>query len=560
MLLAAADTFDEEIPQLGLNAGMNVQFWLFNQKPRGDNIVAVLYRGKPTFYEVADPLLYRSLSRLNRPGRDWLIRLISLPRRVGQASVTLTADFMAANMFRDTLMGAVMSRHGFNPFIDSVRGLKSRVMADQNYRDFIANGGGFSSYFTDEGAFRTHLERFYTKKGINYRTVLDTPMKLVYALERLADATEMSTRLGEFRQATGRGEHPRHAAYSAREVSTDFAMRGDNPYLEFMYDTVLFLKAGMNGLDRTYRGFTKDPNRAAIAAKTAMLAAASAALYAYNRDNPAYQALEDWDKDTHWHLFVPKLDGGQHHFRLPKIWEVGAIASSAERTLEGVLEGQPAEAANHVRRAFVDLFKMEWVPQAVEPLYEVYGLNRNRFTKRPIETQAMQERQPWARYSAYTSPTMRALGEATRRAAARAANLTQQGRGASEGISQHVGGLRADLGGRRDERHVAGIAARPVPGVAALLPRSSGWDSLGQADAISHRASRCHPRSRGSASHHALPRQDQSPEPCRRDFGHADQPVISEHDQGTGRSSLLQGRAGDRSGGNRPPDASTACP
>ena len=110
---------------------------------------------------------------------------------------------------------------------------------------------------------------------------------MLYALERFSNAFEMATRLGEYKKARARGEHPRHAAYSAREVSTDFGMRGDSRVLGALYDTVIFLKAGINGMDRFYRGLAEDPNRGWIAAKTALLAAASAGLYVLNRDNPA---------------------------------------------------------------------------------------------------------------------------------------------------------------------------------------------------------------------------------------------------------------------------------
>ena len=83
----------------------------------------------------------------------------------------------------------------------SLIGLMSRLKSDPNYLDFVANGGGFSSYFTEEAAFKKHLERFYTRKGIDYKTVLDSPSKFFYAVERIADSFEMATRLGEYRKA-----------------------------------------------------------------------------------------------------------------------------------------------------------------------------------------------------------------------------------------------------------------------------------------------------------------------------------------------------------------------
>jgi len=195
-----------------------------------------------------------------------------------------------------------------------------------------------------------------------------------------------------------------------------------------MYDSVIFLKAGVNGVDRLYRGLAHDPNRAKIAAKTALIAGISMGLYALNRGNPLYDDLEPWDKDTHWHLFVPTpeaiqawsegrelppLDDRYIHLRFPKIWEIGGVASLAERSLERALDSQPEKIAGDAWRILRDVFRYEYIPQAVAPLYEL-AINRIRFLDRPIETQAMQERQPWARSGPGTSRTLRALGEAER--------------------------------------------------------------------------------------------------------------------------------------------------
>jgi hypothetical protein len=424
------------LDKMTADLGPFTEFILRGQAPQGGNIVAALENGKPVFFEVADPLVLRSLIGLNRPSKNWITKVLSLPKRLGQASITLTPDFMAANLARDTALGSIMSRSGFVPLLDSLRGIKSRVTQDQNYKDFIANGGGFSSYLVDEEAFTAHLEKFYTKKGINPHNVLNVPRKMFYALEVMADAAEMSTRLGEFRRARALGEHPRHAAYRAREVSTDFAMRGGGlrrghelhdkfddiaEGIGFMYDTVIFLKAAANGIDRTYRGFTQDKNKAAIAAKTGMLGLMSAALWYLNKDNPLYQDLEDWDKDTNWHFFVPKFDTPDdapvderfHHFRFPKLWEVGAVSSAAERTMEAIDKSTPLEGARNVANVALSTFGLEYIPQAFAPLYEVYS-NRNRFTGRPVEGMAQEAVQPWARSNTSTSQTLRTAGETVR--------------------------------------------------------------------------------------------------------------------------------------------------
>jgi hypothetical protein len=396
--------------------------------PRGGMVVAALHRGKPAYFEVIDPVLYRALTRLSRPRPHWFLRLIGWPRRIGQTTITLSLDFMGRNFVRDTLMSGIMSRTGFKPFKDSAVGLVSRVTTDQNYQDYIANGGGMASHLVDEESYRRHLSLFYQSKGINPSTVMNSARSFGRGLQIISESVEMSARLGEYKRAIEQGENPRHAAYLGREVSTDFTMRGDSDVLNWMYETVIFLRAAVVSWDRMYRGLADDPNRLRIAVKVGLLASASMGLALLNRGLPEYDDLEDWDRDANWHFFIPKPETLEawsrgeagpsegerfHHFRIPKLWEVGAIASMAERTIERLLDGQPEELAADFWRVFKTTFGVEVMPQAVAPFFET-ATNRNRFTGSPIESQAMVDLEPWARFRPGGSRTMQAFGEAQR--------------------------------------------------------------------------------------------------------------------------------------------------
>lgn len=397
-----------------------MQFWKFAESPKGSNVIAVMRQGKPEFYEVADPLLMRSMESFNRKPRHWLVGFLNGVRRIGQTSITMTPDFMAANFARSDLYAMAMTRHGYIPFVDGVRGLRSRLMNDPNYREYIANGGGFSSHLRDEDAFKAHLKRFYSSRGINPNTVLDTPGKMLYALETLGESIEIAPRLGEFASARQAGAHPRHAAYLGSEIGVDYRMRGDSEVMSFFYDSIIFLKAGMNGLDRFYRGMAHDVNHTQIAARVGALGLMSMTLYSLNRGNPQYEQMEDWDRDMHWHFFVPKKDAESlpenerwHHFRYPKIWEIGAVASVSERTMQNIMDSTPAKQVPDMARIAMDLFKLEYMPQAFGPIYEQM-LNRNRFTDRPIVPPHLEGIKPFAQATPYTSRALQDAGIATR--------------------------------------------------------------------------------------------------------------------------------------------------
>ena len=138
------------------------------------------------------------------------------------------------------------------------------------------------------------------------------------------------------------------------------------------------------------------------------MALLSAGLYLLNRDDPRYQDLADWDRDANWHFFV-----GDQHFRWPKIWEIGALSSAAERSAEKIIDGDPQGLGKDFARILGATFSINWMPQFAAPLYE-QATNRNSFTKAPIETPGMENVQPFLRSKPGTSETMKALGMATR--------------------------------------------------------------------------------------------------------------------------------------------------
>jgi hypothetical protein len=169
----------------------------------------------------------------------------------------------------------------------------------------------------------------------------------------------------------------------------------------------MFLKPALVSWDRLYRGLAHDPNKGAIAAKAGLMAMVSAGLYLLNRDDPRYADLPDWDRDSHWHFFI-----GDQHFRWPKIWEIGALSSAAERSTEKIIEADPLGLGKDFARILGATFNLNLMPQILAPLYE-QGANRNSFTKAPIETPGMENVQPFLRAKPGTSEAMKALGMAT---------------------------------------------------------------------------------------------------------------------------------------------------
>jgi hypothetical protein len=132
----------------------------------------------------------------------------------------------------------------------------------------------------------------------------------------------------------------------------------------------------------------------------------SLALQAKYQDDPDWKRREDWDRDNYWWF---KMGGTA--FRIPKPFEIGATGTIAERAWELMNDKEMTGARFGKRVADVlgQQFSLNPTPQIIKPLLDVYA-NKDGFTGKPIESDAMQKLQPEDRYGPNTSMTARFLG------------------------------------------------------------------------------------------------------------------------------------------------------
>jgi hypothetical protein len=415
----------------------------------------VMIKGKVKYFEVLDRMVLNALKGLQPSKRNPLLQgvagVLRLPKKIGQASITLMPDFFVANFARDTAMASIMTKAGYKPFITAISGMKSRIQRDPKYLEWLANGGDLGSYYRNEAIFRNRIQNFYKKKGINIRKVANTPIQMFRMLEELGSIIETASRLGEYKKSRDRGASIAESVYRSKEISVDFGKRGAyetglGSILDFLNETVMFLRPAILGLDRVYRGFAKDSNKRSIAIKTGMLAMGSMALALLNNTNPIYRTLEDWDKDTHWHIFIPTkryieyfLENGEFppnenilqsmgydpelgtvnpfftHWRLPKIWEIGSIASIAERVGINTVNGTlfDFDTAKEFTRLFLGNFRLNPIPQFALPIVEQIA-NKSFFTDREIVSPFERNLAPELQGGDTTSRTAQEIGKLTK--------------------------------------------------------------------------------------------------------------------------------------------------
>lgn len=346
--------------------------WSLGNAPRGQNIVSLVRGGEVFYYQVKDPLLYESLTMIHRRQPFAWLAPARAARHVLTAAVGLDPSFQVANIFRDTIHSAVVSHIGFVPVIDSLRGGAARIRdtfsqnGDPMWREFLRAGAGMSSVL--EAGGMSQVGRIEKKLGMNLAgRLIQSPKDMLAALQHAESTLEYATRVGAYRKLREQGVNRMEAAYQARDVSTDFAMKGTGKLLQFFTDTVPFLNAGLQGLYRTGRGASE--NLLSFLVKGSMITSASLALYLMNRDDDRYKQLTDYEKDLYWHFFI-----GDQHFRLPKPFEVGAFFGSVpERLLDSAINQNPAEFFERMGWIIQNQWRVNPVPQVVRPILTVYS-------------------------------------------------------------------------------------------------------------------------------------------------------------------------------------------
>lgn len=385
------------------------KLWMFagEEKPFGRDVMTVYFDGKPEYYRIKDPVLLRSIESISRkPIQNGVLKFFNSWRRLTQEFTTSSPTFIIRNGVRDPIASSVMTQTGNQHLTGAMRGLLSALREDQNYQDFIANGGGGGTLRPDE--WRTKVIDYAGKRGISARDIIALPADAVRALNEIGRKVELGPRVGEFIRAREQGHSAGHSSFLGREVTTDYAQHGDKPLVQLANSTIPFFSSMLASSDRFYRAVREPNQRAAAATKMGMVMLLSTILHALNQEDPDFDKLPDWDKNGYWHIPRGK---GAGWYRIPKAWEVGALGSIAERTYDSLTGSESTRDQSYARDVLSiakNLFNVG-LPVGVQQAYEQTA-NQLWYTGDPIEPHYLQqEHLPWDRATSGTSPTLRGL-------------------------------------------------------------------------------------------------------------------------------------------------------
>ena len=239
-----------------------------------------------------------------------------------------------------------------------------------------------------------------------------SPVRWLDALRKVGSYTESGSRIGEFAATYKPGdvESALAAALNAREVSTDFGMRGGSEAIQVLTRITPFLNPALQGLYKTARVLSGSDGKAAVA-KAAMLgsamALASMALALLNSGDDWYKRIEEWEKGTYWHF---KL--GEQVFRIPKPFEYGTFFASIPEAMALWFAGQEGgeDFKKRMLQALGQVLGFRLIPQAATIVAEPWA-NKSIFTGRALVPDRQKNLEPGLQSNPSTTKVAQVAGE-----------------------------------------------------------------------------------------------------------------------------------------------------
>lgn len=395
--------------------------------PSDDDVVRVMRGGKAEYYRVPDKDLLLSLTSFKVKSTSLIVAPLKFFKRLLTAGVTSSPEFMARNFMRDSLSSWVIADDKFAVGWDSVKGVISPLLDKTAQKEMMFAGGSFvGGNFYDIGSDESTakaIRRALRDKGLKSAdietfmgSIASSPVALWDKWQKVGSYLENANRNAIFENAIKAGRSRKEAAYLARDLM-DFSMHGSSAFIQVLSDVLPFFNARLQGLYKLYRQGGKKALRKALLMRAGTVTAMSLSLMAWNMLMYAdgYDELEDWDKDTYWHI----MPGTKWHIRVPKPFELGVLfATVPERVARAVTYQIPGGDIGDTPKQTVDSFlaqiggtlAMNPIPQGVMPIVEQWA-NKRFFTGRPIENMGDDKLLPEARAEWYTSDTAKAISD-----------------------------------------------------------------------------------------------------------------------------------------------------
>ena len=372
--------------------------------------------GLKRYFVVDDPYVLAALTSLEYAGmRNPVMDAMGAFKHALTVGVTASPFFKIRNLIRDSVQVIGTSSIGVNPAANVAQGWKLTDPKSDAYFRLLAGGGTIHFGTMLEGSEAKRVQAL-VESGVDSATILNSQDKVkafyrkyiepgITAYNELGNRGEAVNRAALYQQLRAQGMDHAQASLAARDLM-DFSMQGTFTSIRFLTQVVPFFNARIQGMYKLGRAAKEDPARmSAVIGATALFSIALLAAYG---DDDDWKKREEWDRNNYWWFKF-----GDTAFRIPKPFEIGAMATLAERSWELAFDEEMTgkRFRKQIQTLLADNLSMNPIPQLIKPVIDVYA-NKDSFTGRPIETMDMERLRADYRFTDRTSMFARGVSTA----------------------------------------------------------------------------------------------------------------------------------------------------
>ena len=413
--------FDKETLDKLSNKGVE-ELSIFRQEavyPDGNSIsLRNTKTGKYEVWEVGEDLV-TAFRVMDNPSMNFVVKFLTAPTRFLRTGAIVTPDFALPNFFKDTMNATFLSKIGWIPIVDSIKGIfhvvyKDPKRATKAYKRFLKNGGAQSTLRSVDRTMFDADAHAILNKGV-MRNEYSTPIlgQFRYLTEISEEATRVAMSEKVYKVAKKKGLSERdalqRAGFEARDL-LDYAKKGTAGAR--INKGVPFFNARIQGSVKAYEAFRDRPTKflsmIAIAVSLPTFMAYNSLVDEDGELDKDYQELPDYIKNNKYYA---KVNGKGVFF--PKGFEVGTFFSNlTEKVLDYLRTNEKQDFMSYVKEFTLEHAKgYTPIPTFLRPFIENL-FNYSIFREAPILPADAPKDMLNSYYSTeYTNPTIKALSE-----------------------------------------------------------------------------------------------------------------------------------------------------
>ena len=377
--------------------------------------------GKYEIYTVGEDLA-TAFRVMDNPSMKFVAKFLTAPTRLLRTGAIITPDFALPNFFKDTINATFLSKVGWIPIVDSIRGIfhvvyKDPKKATEAYKRYIKSGAAFSTLRSVDRTVFDKDAHTLLNKGVmrnEYKIGIKNPLG---PFKYLTDVSEISTRImmseKVYQAGKKKGLSERDALQRAGFESKDLLDYTRQGTISGTINKgVPFFTARINGAVKAYEAQRDRPKKFYAMIGLAVVLP-TVGNYISNLDENGeldkdYQELPDYIKNNKYYF---KINGEGRFF--PKGFEVGTFFSNlTEKVLDYLRTNEKQDFISYVKEFTLEHAKgYTPIPTFFRPHLENL-FDYSLFREAPILPSDAPKDMLNSEYSTeYTNPTIKALAE-----------------------------------------------------------------------------------------------------------------------------------------------------